>query len=156
MSHHLYLLSPSDTPLYMLTHYSSKPSQSTSSPLASNLPSWSTSPFAGTFSALSGAASASQAQQAQGGAGRIGGGQDRRHVIQMIANASLDAIEEVMRKDSVMFVSSSAFRLSVLSSRVSGVCLHRYLKSVDKFNEWNVSAFVTPGSTRSSIWFCAV
>lgn len=106
MSHHLYLLSPSDTPLYMLTHYSSKPSQATSSPLASNLPSWSTSAFAGTFNALSGAASASQAQQGQGGAARIGGGQDRRHVIQMIANASLDAIEEVMRKDSVMFVSS--------------------------------------------------
>lgn len=36
---------------------------------------------------------------------KIGGGQDR-HVIQMIANASLDAIEEVMRKDSVMFVPS--------------------------------------------------
>lgn len=37
---------------------------------------------------------------------KIGSGQDR-HVIQMIANASLDAIEEVMRKDSVMFVSTS-------------------------------------------------
>lgn len=103
MSHHLFLLSPSDTPLYSFVHYSSKPSQATSSPLASNLPSWSTSAFAGTFNALSGATSASHAQQAQGGVARIGG-QDRRHVIQMIANASLDAIEEVMRKDSVMFV----------------------------------------------------
>jgi hypothetical protein len=35
----------------------------------------------------------------------MGGGQDR-HVIQMIANASLDVIEEVMRKDNAMFVLS--------------------------------------------------
>ncbi|KAJ2968952.1 hypothetical protein NUW54_g13077 [Trametes sanguinea] len=130
MSHHLFLLSPSDTPLYSLTHYSSKPSQSTSSPLASNLPSWSTSAFAGTLTALSGASSASQTQHGQGGTVKIGGGQDR-HVIQMIANASLDAIEEVMRKESVMSVAPVS-----------------YLKSVDKFNEWTVSAFVTPGNMK--------
>jgi len=46
----------------------------------------------------------------------MGGGQDR-HVIQMIANAS---VEEN----------------------------NRYLKSVDKFNEWTVSAFVTPGNMK--------
>ena len=104
MSHHLFLLSPSDTPLYRLTHYSAKPTQSTSSPLAANLPSWSpTAAFAGTLNILSGATAASQAHHGQGGA-KIGDGQDRRHVIQMIANASLDAIEEVMRKDSSMFV----------------------------------------------------
>lgn len=127
MSHHLFLLSPSDTPLYNLTHYSSKPSQSTSSPLASNLPSWSTSAFAGTLTALSGASSATQTQHGQGGTVKIGAGQDR-HVIQMIANASLDAIEEVMRKDSVMFVPVSplfamaaSHRTSVaLSGRVAG------------------------------------
>jgi hypothetical protein len=31
----------------------------------------------------------------------MGGGQDR-HVIQMVANASLDVIEDVMRKESAM------------------------------------------------------
>lgn len=37
----------------------------------------------------------------------MGGGKDR-HVIQMIANASLDVIEDVMRKDSLMSVSTRA------------------------------------------------
>jgi hypothetical protein len=36
----------------------------------------------------------------------MGGGQDR-HVIQMIANASLDVIEEVMRKENTMYVGRS-------------------------------------------------
>jgi hypothetical protein len=34
---------------------------------------------------------------------RVGGGQDR-HVIQMIANAGLDVIEDVMRKENMMCV----------------------------------------------------
>jgi trafficking protein particle complex subunit 2 len=100
MSHHLFLLSPSDTPLYSLTHFSAKSSQAAASPLSANLPSWSTSAFAGTLTALSGAYSVSQ-PGAQGGGVRMGGGQDR-HVIQMIANASLDVIEEVVRRDNGM------------------------------------------------------
>lgn len=75
----------------------------TTSPLASNLPSWSTSAFAGTLTALSGASSAAQSFNVQGGSVRMGGGKDR-HVIQMIANASLDVIEEVMRKENAMCV----------------------------------------------------
>jgi len=54
----------------------------------------------------------------------MGGGQDR-HVIQMIANASLDTIEDVVRRESGM-----------------------YLKAVDRFNEWTISAFVTPGNVK--------
>jgi hypothetical protein len=101
MSHHLFLLSPSDTPLYNLTHYSTKPAASVSSPLSSNLPNWSTSAFAGTLTALSGASSVSH--HTAGGAVRMGGGQDR-HVIQMIANASLDVVEDIMRKENAMCV----------------------------------------------------
>ena len=101
MSHHLFLLSPSDTPLYSLTHHSTKPVTSVSSPLAANLPTWSTSAFAGTLTALSGASSAPQ--HTTGGSVRMGGGQDR-HVLQMIANASLDVIEDVMRKENTMCV----------------------------------------------------
>ena len=100
MSHHLFLLSPSDTPLYSLTHFSAKASQAVPSPLSANLPAWSTSAFAGTLTALSGASSVVQTNT-QGGGVRMGGGQDR-HVIQMIANASLDVIEDVARRDNGM------------------------------------------------------
>lgn len=111
MSHHLFLLSPSDTPLYTLTHYSTKPTPSVTSPLSANLPNWSTSAFAGTLTALSGASSATH--HTTGGGVRMGGGQDR-HVIQMIANASLDAIEDVMRKENLMYVVRSERRIGRL------------------------------------------
>lgn len=110
MSHHLFILSPSDSPIYALAHQSTKPAPSTSYPLASNLPSWSASAFAGTLSALSGATSPAYAQAGGSGHGSgaqtRGGGQQDRHVIQMIANASLDVVEDVMRRESGMYVLS--------------------------------------------------
>ncbi|KAG8931676.1 hypothetical protein FRC03_007187 [Tulasnella sp. 419] len=128
MSHHLFILSPSDVPLYQLTHQSSRPAPSTTSALSSNLPSWSTSAFAGTVAALSGASSSERPSQSVSGASgnrlSVGSGLDR-HVVQMIANASLDVIEETMKMNGGM-----------------------YMKSIDKFNEWTVSAFVTPGNTK--------
>ena len=146
MSHHLFLLSPSDTPLYSLTHHSTKPVTSLSSPLAANLPTWSTSAFAGTLTALSGASSAPQ--HTTGGSVRMGGGQDR-HVIQMIANASLDVIEDVMRKENTMCVilscttrcasmanddSTSIGISSQLTSSMNGQCLlllHQEVRNID-------------------------
>ena len=101
MSHHLFLLSPTDTPLYILTHLSTRPAGSSALPLSSNLPTWSTSAFAGTVAALSGATTAAASVTGKTTPAVIGGGQDR-HVVQMIANASLDLIEETVRMNSAM------------------------------------------------------
>ncbi len=101
MSHHLFLLSPSDTPLYSLTHLSARPTSSSASALAANLPSWSAAGFAGTVAALSGATSISSTSSGKTIPTIIGGGQDR-HVVQMIANASLDVIEDTVRTNPAM------------------------------------------------------
>src|SRR5258706_2704204 len=59
MSHHLFLLSPSDTPIYSFSHQSTKLPPPSGNTLSTNLPTWSTSPFSSTLTALSGAQSAS-------------------------------------------------------------------------------------------------
>lgn len=102
MSHHLFLLSPTDTPLYSLTHLSNRPATASALPLSSNLPTWSTSAFAGTVAALSGASAAASANvSGKAAQAVVGAGQDR-HVVQMIANASLDLIDETVKLNPAM------------------------------------------------------
>ncbi|ELU43173.1 hypothetical protein AG1IA_02813 [Rhizoctonia solani AG-1 IA] len=106
MSHHLFLLSPTDTPLYSLTHISTKPSAPISTGLSSNLPSWSTSAFAATAALKSRPGASSSAGErsvnTNAGATRVMGGGVDRQVIMMIANASLDVIEDVMKVNGAM------------------------------------------------------
>lgn len=90
--------------MYSLTHLSSRPTASSALPLSSNLPSWSTSAFAGTVAALSGASAAASANTARSSRtvpAVVGAGQDR-HVVQMIANASLDVVDEAVKLNSAM------------------------------------------------------
>ena len=95
---------------------------------------------------MSGATSPAYAQGGGGpGAGSRGVGQQDRHVIQMIANASLDIIEDVIQKDGNMYGRKNPI-LRMDECAYNPHDITRYLKGVDKFNEWTISAFVTPGS----------
>jgi len=138
MSFYLAIVSPLDTPLYETSFTSSKPQTSTSSNAStSSFPSWSSF----TSSTLNGdsgsskdgekervggnlgliaAASAGATQgAAQGGMNGQGGTAVERHLCQMVAHASLDSVEEVMEGTGSL-----------------------YLRSVDRHNQWTVSAFI--------------
>ena len=101
MSHHLFLVSPTDTALYSLAHLSGRPAAGGALNISSNLPNWSTSAYAGTVAALSGATAASASVPSKSTPAVVGAGQDR-HVVQMIANASLDVIDETVKFNPAM------------------------------------------------------
>ncbi|KWU47054.1 Sedlin, partial [Rhodotorula sp. JG-1b] len=56
---------------------------------------------------------------------------DGRHVMQLVAHASLDVVEDVQWTNGAMRLSTA-----------------RYLKSIDKFHEWTVSVWLTPGGVK--------
>ncbi|GAA5854379.1 hypothetical protein JCM8547_001801 [Rhodosporidiobolus lusitaniae] len=125
MSYYLVLVGTLDNPLYETQLTSSKASSSlppSAAGSASTAPSSSFSIF--------GALPASSTPQPGAGASSVGyphkaAGPNGRHVMQLIAHASLDVVEDVQWTNGGM-----------------------YLKAIDKFHEWTVSAWLTPGGVK--------
>jgi len=78
--------------------------------------------------------------------GWVGGEQkdDHRHLNQFVVHAALDVIDELVWTTNSMYVGSSASGI-IENYNADG----RYLKVVDKFNEWFISAYICASSTLS-------
>lgn len=167
MSFYLVLVGPLDSPLSQHTFTTGRPSSaggpaggavSSSSPaayagqLASSFPSWASgAPQAANGSGTTvGANVASMAGvRRPSAAGAGAGGYDEGHLRQMAAHSSLDMIEDAMVGGNMLVPASLLFCLRVRGEVVlTSVCVarsrSRYLKAVDRFNEWTISAFVAP------------
>ncbi|KAM0752875.1 Sedlin [Meredithblackwellia eburnea MCA 4105] len=127
MAYYLVLVGTLDQPLYEAHLTSTKSSSSA----ISVVPSPSLSPSFSIFGALpAGATTGNASSIGPGGAkSNVGYGPKTgpagRHVMQLVAHASLDVVEDVMWTNGGM-----------------------YLKAVDKFHEWTVSCWLTPGGVR--------
>ena len=73
------------------------------------------------------------------------GNKNSRHVMQMVAHASLDVIEEAQWTTATMYGMEDPLYLVRRDLTASLLHDHRYMKAVDRFHEWNVSAWATPG-----------
>ncbi|ORY56542.1 Sedlin [Leucosporidium creatinivorum] len=131
MSYYLVLVGTLDNPLYEAFLTSTKSASSTimSVPPTLNSPSPSTS-FS-IFGALPTGGGGGGTPSATGtpSGSNVGYGHKNgpggRHVMQLVAHASLDVVEDVQWGNGGM-----------------------YLKSIDKFHEWTVSAWLTPGGVK--------
>ncbi|GAA6001484.1 hypothetical protein JCM10207_006690 [Rhodosporidiobolus poonsookiae] len=126
MSYYCVLVGTLDNPLYEAFLTSSKTSTNTAASFHAHSPNIPTS-FS-IFGALPSTNSPQPGQTAGQPAGVGYGsktGPNGRHVMQLVAHASLDVVEDVQWTNGGM-----------------------YLKSIDKFHEWTVSAWLTPGGVK--------
>lgn len=81
-------------------------------------------------------------------------GPNGKHVMQLVAHASLDVVEDVQWTNGAMFVplslSLSLWRACLSLTLFRDSIGDRYLKSIDKFHEWTVSVWLTPGGNLES------
>ncbi|GAA5996776.1 trafficking protein particle complex subunit 2 [Rhodotorula paludigena] len=135
MSYYLVLVGTLDNPLYEAVLTSSKAAASTTISVTATSPAVPTSfsifgaPLPASATPTSAALAAGSAPQ-QGALGSSVGyghktGPNGRHVMQLVAHAALDVVEDVQWTNGGM-----------------------YLKSIDKFHEWTVSAWLTPGGVK--------
>ncbi|KAI5479893.1 hypothetical protein MNV49_002451 [Pseudohyphozyma bogoriensis] len=119
MSYYLVLVGTLDNPLYEAHLTSTKSAPAPANP-ASTSPTTSFSIFG---SPAPGGAAGAAGKSTVGYGSK--NGPNGRHVMQLVAHASLDVVEDVMWSNGGM-----------------------YLKNVDKFQEWTVSAWLTPGGMK--------
>ncbi|KAE8540487.1 hypothetical protein D1P53_003433 [Cryptococcus gattii VGV] len=123
MSFYLAVVSPNDAPLFELAFSSTKPPPPATATSTSSFPSWSA--FTATnSSSSSGDASHDAARPTTSGPlmESKSAPQRDRAMCQMVAHMSLDSVEEIMEGTGAL-----------------------YLKGVDRYNEWIVSAFIPTG-----------
>jgi hypothetical protein len=148
MSFYLAIVSPLDIPLYETHLQSSSSSQSSSTPTTSSsaFPSWSsfTTSSGGDLNADTQTMFTPQPQPSSGG-GAQGG--IERHLAQMVAFASLDSVDELLEGTGNLYVLLSYLRSIQYDFKTGADTYDRYLKSVDRHNQWTASAFIATSGT---------
>jgi hypothetical protein len=145
MSYYLAIVGTHDNPMYE-SYFTSTVKTSSSTIMSVPLPSVSTS-----FSIFGGLPSTPSLGSSTAGKSQVGyghkNGQGGRHVMQLVAHASLDVVEDVQWSNGGMSVLlySPLSTVKVLTENRQGTT--RYLKNIDKFHEWTVSAWLTPGGS---------
>lgn len=152
--HFSVLVGTLDNPLYESYLTSSKASSSTTISITS--PSPVSPPSASqsnptSFSIFNGGNNSPSTASPQ--TGRVGYGHktgvNGKHVMQLVAHASLDVVEDVQWTNGAMLVETTPLGTPCSCSRLTRMIgsIYRYLKSIDKFHEWTVSVWLTPGGS---------